>query len=350
MQKIVAAVIGAGRIGRLHCENLLNHIPEIDLKAVSDPFIDEKWAQSKNIEVVLKDHQAILDDPEIDVVLICSRSLSHAELIEQAAEKGKHIFCEKPVALHPLTIVSALKKVDQANVKLQVGFNRRFDPSFAAVKDNVAKGRVGDVHLVKIISRDPSPPPLDYLKESGGLFLDMTIHDFDMARFLSNSEIKEVYALGQTLVNPEIAKYDDIDTALITLTFENDAIGIIENSRQAVYGYDQRIEVFGSKGSVSAGNLTPTSVKILTDNGSTLDKPLYFFLERYKDAFIEELKSFFKSIEENTPVAVSGEDGLIPVLIGLAAKRSIELHKPVMVEEIKKEYFRLTPSPISNIK
>jgi len=334
MKAVTFGIIGAGRIGKLHADNLLSRVDGARLKAITDPFLDEDWAASRNIPLTGKDHRILLDDPEIDAILIGSPSAEHAPQMIECAETGKHIFCEKPIALDPEIIRNALAEVDKSGVKLQVGFNRRFDPNFAAVQQQVASGALGDPHIIRITSRDPAPPPAEYVAGSGGMFLDMTIHDFDMARFLSRSEVTEVHAYGAVLVDLEIGKAGDIDTAVISLKFANGALGIIENSRKAVYGYDQRVEVFGAKGTAMADNNTPTSMIVLNESGTIRDKPLYFFLERYKTAFVTEMQSFVDAIREDKPTLVSGKDGLVPVLIAMAAKESLKTGKPVQVVSV----------------
>jgi len=334
MKPVTFGIIGAGRIGKLHADNLLSRVDGACLKAITDPFLDEDWAASRNIPLTGKDHRILLDDPEIDAVLIGSPSSEHAPQMIECAEAGKHIFCEKPIALDPEIIRNALAEVDKSGVKLQVGFNRRFDPNFSAVQHQVASGALGDPHIIRITSRDPAPPPAEYVAGSGGMFLDMTIHDFDMARFLSSSEVTEVHAYGAVLVDPEIGKAGDIDTAVISLKFANGALGIIENSRKAVYGYDQRVEVFCAKGTAMADNNTPTSMVVLNESGTIRDKPLYFFLERYKTAFVAEMQSFVDAIREDKPTLVSGKDGLVPVLIAMAAKESLKTGKPVQVVSV----------------
>ncbi len=334
MKPVTFGIIGAGRIGKLHADNLLSRVDGARLKAITDPFLDEDWVASRNIPLTGKDHRILLDDPEIDAILIGSPSAEHAPQMIECAEAGKHIFCEKPIALDPEIIRNALAEVDKSGVKLQVGFNRRFDPNFSAVQHQVASGALGDPHIIRITSRDPAPPPAEYVAGSGGMFLDMTIHDFDMARFLSGSEVNEVHAYGAVLVDPEIGKAGDIDTAVISLKFANGALGIIENSRKAVYGYDQRVEVFGAKGTAMADNNTPTSMIVLNESGTIRDKPLYFFLERYKTAFISELQAFVDAIREDKPTLVSGKDGLVPVLIAMAAKESLKTGKPVQVVSV----------------
>jgi len=334
MKPVTFGIIGAGRIGKLHADNLLSRVDGACLKAITDPFLDEDWAASRNIPLTGKDHRILLDDPEIDAILIGSPSAEHAPQMIECAEAVKHIFREKPIALDPEIIRNALVEVDKSGVKLQVGFNRRFDPNFSAVQHQVASGALGDPHIIRITSRDPAPPPAEYVAGSGGMFLDMTIHDFDMARFLSSSEVTEVHAYGAVLVDPEIGKAGDIDTAVISLKFTNGALGIIENSRKAVYGYDQRVEVFGAKGTAMADNNTPTSMIVLNESGTIRDKPLYFFLERYKTAFVAEMQAFVDAIREDKPTLVSGKDGLVPVLIAMAAKESLKTGKPVQVVSV----------------
>ena len=334
MKPVTFGIIGAGRIGKLHADNLLSRVDGARLKAITDPFLDEDWVASRNIPLTGKDHRILLDDPEIEAILIGSPSAEHAQQMIECAEAGKHIFCEKPIALDPEIIRNALAEVDKSGVKLQVGFNRRFDPNFSAVQHQVASGALGDPHIIRITSRDPAPPPAEYVAGSGGMFLDMTIHDFDMARFLSGSEVNEVHAYGAVLVDPEIGKAGDIDTAVISLKFANGALGIIENSRKAVYGYDQRVEVFGAKGTAMADNNTPTSMIVLNESGTIRDKPLYFFLERYKTAFVAEMQAFVDAIREDKPTLVSGKDGLVPVLIAMAAKESLKTGKPVQVVSV----------------
>jgi myo-inositol 2-dehydrogenase/D-chiro-inositol 1-dehydrogenase len=238
MTDIIAGVVGAGRIGKIHASNIIN-TPGVRLKAVADPYIvPDEWT-GRGVEPLL-DPEAVLHDDDIDAVLICSPTPTHAEFTEAAARAGKHIFCEKPIDLDPDRISRTLRIVDEAGVKLQVGFNRRFDPTFARLRKAVVDGEIGDVHLVKIVARDPSPPPVEYVRDSGGMFLDMTIHDFDMVRFLSCSEVEEVHAFGAVLVDPAIGEAGDVDTAVVTLKLASGALAVIENSRRAVFGYDHR--------------------------------------------------------------------------------------------------------------
>lgn len=275
-----------------------------------------------------------MEDPNIDAVFICSSTDTHSPISIEAAKAGKHIFCEKPIDHDLDKIQEVLKAVKESGVKYQVGFNRRFDRNFKHVRDVVAGGGIGDVQIVKVTSRDPEAPPISYVKVSGGIFVDMTIHDFDMVRYLSGSEVEEVSTFGACLVDPAIGQAGDVDTCIITLRFKNGALGVIDNSRQAVYGYDQRVEVFGSKGMIAAENETPNNTTYYTCDGVYREKPLYFFLERYNDAFIQEENSFVEACLKGQDTPVGSFDGLQPVRIAIAAKKSWQLGGvPVKVEE-----------------
>ncbi|MEC0173923.1 inositol 2-dehydrogenase [Paenibacillus favisporus] len=327
-------VIGAGRIGRLHTENLLKH-PQVNVKAIADLQIDHAraWANGLGIPLLTQDAEQIIGDPGIDAVFICTSTNTHIDMIERSAKAGKHIFCEKPISFDVRGTLRALQSAADGGVKFQLGFNRRFDPNFRRVKEIVASGEIGDPHLIKITSRDPSPPPHDYIKVSGGLFMDMAIHDFDMARFLSGSEVDEVYVQGAVLVDPVIGELGDVDTAVIMLRFRNGAIGVIDNSRQAAYGYDQRVEVFGSLGQVNVQNDFPNSAEVSTAGGVYRDKPKHFFLERYEAAYRLEIESFIKAIVNNEDVPVSGEDGYQAELLADAARKSWLEKRPVSLSE-----------------
>ncbi len=297
-------LIGGGRIGKIHARNIVSHVPHAHVARIVDiaPAAVKEWAGGLGIAEVSADARDILDDPAIDAVIICSSTTTHADLVVAAAEKGKHVFCEKPLDLTPQGARRAIAAAEKAGVRLQVGFNRRFDHNFARIGALVKNGSVGRPHIVRITSRDPAPPPPAYVKVSGGIFLDMTIHDFDMARFLSGAEVTEVYARGAVLVDPAIGAAGDVDTAIVVLTFDNGCLGVIDNSRSAAYGYDQRVEVFGSLGSASCANDTPTSVALATRESVAGDTPLYFFLERYRQAFIDEMTAFVDAVRNATPV------------------------------------------------
>ncbi|AGB42377.1 putative dehydrogenase [Halobacteroides halobius DSM 5150] len=336
---IKVGIIGAGRIGKVHAESITNYVPNAEIKGIADPYIDdetEEWANSMGIPNVYKDYKEILTDSEIEAVLVCSSTDTHSQISIEAAKAGKHIFCEKPIDHDLDKIHEVLNVVEEEGVKFQVGFNRRFDHNFKAVKEAVEAGKVGEPHIIKITSRDPEAPPIDYVKLSGGIFLDMTIHDFDMVRYLSGSEVEEVYAAGEVLVDPEIGEAGDVDTAVITLKLKNGAIAVIDNSREAAYGYDQRAEVFGSKGSVKVTNDRESTAVVSTEKGVTKEKPLYFFLERYMESFADEIKQFVNAVANDTEVPVDGTDGLKPILIGLAAQKSLEKGRPVKPSQIAK--------------
>jgi myo-inositol 2-dehydrogenase/D-chiro-inositol 1-dehydrogenase len=329
-------LVGAGRIGKLHGELLTKNIPEAEIKTVAEIYADDvgKWAKHLRISKLTTDYTDILNDPEIDAVLVCSSTDTHAQFIIEAANAGKHIFCEKPIDFDIEKIKQALSAVAAAGVKLQIGFNRRFDHNFMKVREIVEAGKIGDVQIVKITSRDPAPPPIDYIKVSGTIFLDMTIHDFDMARYLSLSEVEEVYTQGVVLIDPAIGAAGDVDTAITTLRFANGSLGVIDNSRQAVYGYDQRVEVFGSKGYVEVKNDCPNSATLSTAEGVISEKPFYFFLERYTTSYIEELKAFVDAVINDKDPPITGTDGLQPVRIGVAALQSLKENRPVKIKEI----------------
>jgi len=330
-------VIGAGRIGQLHAKHLAYRVAQAKLVMICD--IAEKaakqCAQECQVARYSADYHDILEDPNIQAVLICSSTDTHAQIIEEAASAGKHIFCEKPIDHDLRKIDRALAAVEKAGVLLQVGFNRRFDANYQRVRQAVASGEIGEPHLMHIISRDPGPPPIEYIKVSGGIFLDMTIHDFDMARFLIGSEVEEVYAAGAVRVDPAIGAAGDLDTVMITLKFANGVIATIDNSRKAAYGYDQRAEVFGSKGCISTANNYPNTATIQTKDDVRRDLPLNFFLDRYIDSYLEEIDQFLKAVLEKSPLPVSGKDGRIPVVMAQAARKSYEENRPVRLDEIE---------------
>lgn len=322
-------VIGAGRIGQLHINYLRTH-KDVKIKWISDLYCDkmEDWIKKAGIENKTKDHMDIINDPEVDVVVICSPTDTHVDIIKEACAKGKHIFCEKPISLSIDEAKIALEAVKEANVKLQMGFNRRFDKNFKELRNILNKGELGNIQTLRITSRDPEPPPVEYIKRSGGLFMDMMIHDFDMARYLMQSEITEVYATGGALVNPDIAQYDDIDTALVTLKFENGSMAMIENCRRSVYGYDQRVEVLGDKGAIDVGNEQTTTLNYHRAEGISKDNPPYFFLERYSDAYKVEMHGFIEAILNDTDVICSIDDGYKAQEIAVKCKESLLSNEP----------------------
>ena len=336
MKKLNVGIIGAGRIGQVHAKSITYHIPQAKIVAISDIYYEgaEKVAESLGIPNAYEDYHEILNNPEIDAVLICSSTDTHADIAVEAAEAGKHIFCEKPVDLTVAKIKKVIAAVEKAGVKLQIGFNRRYDHNFAEIKRLANDGKLGKLQTIKITSRDPEPPSIDYVKVSGGIFLDMTVHDFDMARFIGG-EVEEVYANAAVTVDETIGEAGDVDTALIALKFKNGAIGVIDNCRKACYGYDQRLEVFGTGGQASAANDTPTNVSYINENGNMTDKPLYFFLERYMQSFTDEMTEFINAVQNDELTKTTVNDGLEALRLGLAAKLSVKEHRPVKLSEIE---------------
>jgi myo-inositol 2-dehydrogenase/D-chiro-inositol 1-dehydrogenase len=311
-------------------------VPGAQLAAIADINLTAAQALAARLSVpaATAEYRSILDDPAVEAVIICSSTETHARLIEEAAAAGKHIFCEKPIDFDLGRTDRALAAAAEAGVKLQIGFNRRFDANFRKVQEVVAGGKIGAPHLLRITSRDPAPPPAAYIKVSGGIFLDMTIHDFDMARYLMASEVIEVFATGAVLIDPAIGALGDVDTAVTMLRFANGAIGAIDNSRQAVYGYDQRVEVFGSGGVVAISNNAADNAVISDAHGVHGGLPLYFFLERYAESYTAEMKAFVRAVQQDLIPPVTGAAGRAAVVIGLAAKKSLAENRPVKLDEI----------------
>lgn len=332
-------IIGAGRIGKVHLESVSYHVKNATVTAMADPFMNEeteKLIRSYGVSKVTKDYKDILNDKDIDAVLVCSSTDTHAAISIEAINAGKHVFCEKPVD-HSIEKIQAVADAlkEHPDIKFQVGFNRRFDHNFAAIRKAYDDGKIGEAHILKITSRDPEPPNPAYIKVSGGIFLDMTIHDFDMACFLTDSDVEELYVNSAVLVDPAIGEQGDVDTAIITMKMANGALAVIDNSRKAAYGYDQRAELFGSKGMVATSNDTVSSAVISNADGVTGEKPLFFFLERYMGSFSEEMRQFTEAVINDTEVPVGIHAGLQSVKIGLAARKSVEEHRPVKISEIQ---------------
>ena len=335
MKKIKFGIAGLGRIGRIHLENLSTKFNDIELLAISDVDPNIKGLAKKySIPNFYNNYEDLVNNKDIEAVVICSPTKFHAEHIIKAAKSGKKIFCEKPMDLSLDTVSKVIKVLDEVNINLFLAFNRRFDPNFKKVKEIVSKGDIGEIQIIKITSRDPSPPPISYIKTSGGLFLDMSIHDFDMARFISEKEIVEVDAKGVVFNDVEIEKNGDIDTAVITLTLENNAMVVIDNSRKAAYGYDQRIEVFGSKGMCGSENKLHNNFYFYDQKGSMGSLPMDFFMDRYSESYYNEIKSFIECLKDNKKPPVNQKDGLMALAIGLAAKKSMKEKRRVKISEI----------------
>jgi myo-inositol 2-dehydrogenase / D-chiro-inositol 1-dehydrogenase len=327
-------LVGTGRIGRIHAETLSQNAAA-RLVALTDVHLESarECAARFRVPEVANDFDDLLRNEEIQAVAICSSTETHSEFIRRCAEAGKHIFCEKPIDSDLSRIDAVLGAVEAAGVKLMVGFNRRFDSNHLRIKEALEGGEIGEPHLLHIISRDPAPPPLEYVRVSGGLFFDMTIHDFDMARFLLG-EVEEVYACAGVRVDPRIGEAGDVDTALITLKFRSGALGTIDNSRQAVYGYDQRVEVFGSQGGLRSENSYPHEVTLSTARTVERGLPKNFFLDRYMASYRLEMDRFVHCVLTDAPSPVSGQDGRAPVVMALAAQKSLRENRPVRLTEI----------------
>lgn len=324
-------VLGAGRIGNIHARNVAAHprgrvvsIADAEAKA-ADALATATGARTAAVD-------AILGDASINAILICTPTDTHADLIERGVKAGKAVFCEKPVDLDSARIEACLKVVAAAKGKLMIGFNRRFDPSFADLRRRIGAGDAGTVELVTILSRDPSPPPISYVERSGGLFRDMMIHDFDMARFLLGEEPVEVFAAGSCLVDKAIGAAGDVDTAAVVVKTASGKIAQISNSRRATYGYDQRLEVHGSLGLLTAGNRTATTVTFADGKGYRGDPALPFFLERYAEAYRAEIDTFISGVLDGKPIAPTGEDGLRAQRLADAATQSAKTGQPVRLD------------------
>jgi myo-inositol 2-dehydrogenase/D-chiro-inositol 1-dehydrogenase len=328
------AVIGVGRIGSLHAELLARRVEGAELACVADADGETARTVGAQLSVPSTDVEEALAG-DADAVAICSSTDTHADLIVAAARAGKAIFCEKPVSLDLGEVDRALGEVESAGVPFQIGFNRRFDPAHRAVHDAVANGTVGEPQIVRISSRDPAPPPRSYVEASGGIFLDMTIHDFDMARYVAGSEVVEVFARGAVQIDQGFAEAGDVDTALVMLVHESGCLTAIDNSRQAIYGYDQRVEVLGSAGMAASENPLAHTAVVRTADGTQLPTLPYFYLERYVPSYLREWDAFVAAVETGAPPPVTVADARAPLVIGLAAWRSLREGRPVEVAEVE---------------
>lgn len=335
MKKIKFGIAGVGRMGSIHLENLVTKFPNTEVVAISDISSNaKKLAKKFNVSKVYDSYDDMVNDSEVEVVVICSPTDFHANHIIKAAKAGKQVFCEKPMDLSLDTVKEVMQIVNDAGVKLFVAFNRRYDPNFQKVKQIVDSGKIGTPQIIKITSRDPGPPPVSYIKVSGGLFLDMAIHDFDMARFISGKEVVEVFAKGDVFIDPAIKEAGDIDTAITTLILEDGGMVVIDNSRKAAYGYDQRLEVFGSKGMTGTDNKLHNNHFIVDQNGAHGSLPMDFFMDRYEASYFNEMQSFINCLVENDQPQTSGKDGLMSLAVGLAAKKSLIENRPIKLSEI----------------
>ena len=330
MNDINLAIVGFGRIGKIHAANIIAS-ENTNLRIIIDPILDV----NNNFTSIGISQSKEIDDlysvDNIDGVIICSPSQYHIEQIKKISQKTKNIFCEKPLGLSVSDILEVKSLVTNDKLNLHVGFNRRCDPDFSSLKIAISNGEIGDLHTIKVTSRDPSPPPISYIKKSGGIFLDMTIHDFDMVKYLSGSEIFKIYAKGGCFIDPEIKNAKDIDTAIINMNLKNGVLATINNSRKAVYGYDQRVEVLGSKGTLKVSNSLLSGVQKGTKNGFTISNPKNFFIDRYERSYQKEISDFIKTIKGEVIEYATVDDGLHALKSGLAANKSLLKNKPVLV-------------------
>ncbi|MKV13600.1 myo-inositol 2-dehydrogenase [Salmonella enterica] len=334
MKKLRCGVIGLGRVGKMHVENMYL-LPQLDIICAADYFIEEMsdWLYSVNITSGYKNYQELLQRDDIEAVFIFTSTDMHEEIVTAAAQAGKHIFCEKPLCMNEdeQASMAVLRKVKEKGVTLQVAFNRRFDPQFHEVFELVRSGKIGRPQMIKITSRDPDLLPHDLIKRIGGLIFDFTMHDFDMARFMMQDEVSEVYVKGNTLIDPSLKNIDDVDTLAVMLTFRNGGYALIDNSRRAVYGYDQRVEVFGSEGMAYADNVSESTVKVFNSQHCIMKNPLPDFTVRYREAYRTEILHFIDSVLHHTPVVCTGEDALLAQRIAIAAQQSLKSGLPVKI-------------------
>lgn len=334
MKKLRCGVIGLGRVGKMHVENMYL-LPQLDIICAADYFIEEMsdWLYSVNITSGYKNYQELLQRNDIEAVFIFTSTDMHEEIVTAAAQAGKHIFCEKPLSMNEdeQASMAVLRKVKEKGVTLQVAFNRRFDPQFHEVFELVRSGKIGRPQMIKITSRDPDLLPHDLIKRIGGLIFDFTMHDFDMARFMMQDEVSEVYVKGNTLIDPSLKNIDDVDTLAVMLTFRNGGYALIDNSRRAVYGYDQRVEVFGSEGMAYADNVSESTVKVFNSQHCIMKNPLPDFTVRYREAYRTEILHFIDSVLHHTPVVCTGEDALLAQRIAIAAQQSLKSRLPVKI-------------------
>ncbi|MBI1416441.1 MAG: inositol 2-dehydrogenase [Limimaricola sp.] len=326
-------LLGAGRIGKVHARAITGD-PAAQLVAVTDALPAAAQALAETYGCAIRTTDEIMDAADIDAVVICTPTDTHADLIERAVRAGKAVFCEKPIDLSIARVQACLNVVAEAKGTLMVGFNRRFDPDFMAVKAAIDAGHVGKVEMVTITSRDPGPPPADYITRSGGIFRDMTIHDFDMARWLLGEEPETVLAAASVLTDPEIGRLGDYDSVNVILRTASGRQAIITNTRRASYGYDQRIEVLGAEGSVAAENMREANIEIANAKGFTRPPLLNFFMTRYVAAYANEIASFIAAVTEGAPTPTTGEDGLRALALAEAALKSVAEGHVVNVSDV----------------
>jgi myo-inositol 2-dehydrogenase/D-chiro-inositol 1-dehydrogenase len=335
LKNIRVGILGLGRIGKIHLENLSTRIQGAEVVGVMNPSTAGlDYARRFNVPLVTSDPNELILHPGIDAIIIAAPTNAHADYAIASAKAGKAIFCEKPIDLSLDKVLETLQIVEASRVPMMLAFNQRLDPNFAEAKAAIDAGKLGAIHTIHIISRDPAPPPVSYIKASGGLFMDMTIHDLDMASYLVNAEVIEVFAKGFNLVDPEIGNAGDIDTGVVVLTFQNNVTAVIQNSRKAIYGYDQRLEVFGSAGMMKVENPAKNTSIFYDSEGGKSARHLDFFMDRYAESYRLEMNAFIQALQNNQPMPITGQDGLRAMILALAAKLSVEENRPVKPAEI----------------
>jgi len=325
-------LIGLGRIGKMHAENILFNFPRVNLKSVADSSIDEKWIKSLNVENIYSNPDDIINDKNIQAVLITTPTPTHINYIKKCAENNKHVFCEKPIAVTVNEIKKVIDIVENHNVHLQVGLNRRFDKNFKEMKKKLREGYIGEIHTIHIVNRDSQIPQYKFLKSSGGLLLDMSIHDFDMIQYLTGSKIEEIFVNGDSFIEPKLKDIGDIDTATIILELENNIMCSILNCRQTHYGYDQRIEILGLEGLLIVENDYENLCLLITDINTNRSRIKNSFIERYKNSYIAELDHFFKCVQSNNTPRVGATDILSAVQVAIAGQESLKQNLPQRID------------------
>ena len=326
-------LLGAGRIGQVHAEVVAAH-EGTKLAAISDVYAPAAEELAAKYHAQVRSSDEIIADDAINAVLIATSTDTHSDLIEAATQAGKAVMCEKPVDLSLERARACLKAVSATGRPVMIGFNRRFDPSFAAIRDSLAAGQIGKAELLSVTSFDPAPPPVEYIKVSGGMFRDMMIHDFDMTNFIMGETPVSISASGACLVDPEIGRAGDIDTAVVTLSYADGKLAVIKNSRRAAYGYDQRLELLGADGLLQAQNMLENTVVKSTGQGVISAKPTYFFIERYMPAYKAEWAAFVAAVQEGDDMPVSLQDGVQALAMAEAAQRSFDSSKPVRLADV----------------
>ena len=334
-KKINIALIGLGRMGKIHFRHLLQSLPGVSLVAVSDALYNKIDFEKEYPGIFFSNNaEEVINHAEVEAVVICTPTSTHAMLVEKVILQGKHIFCEKPLDLSLAITIDVLQKAKEAGIKLMFGFNRRFDPDFMQTKKSVREGKIGNPQIIKITNRDPGLPSLEFIKTSGGMFMDFTIHDFDMVRYIMDKEVTEVFARGLVFIDEAVGLAGDIDTALITLTFEDGTYAVIDNSRKAVYGYDQRLEVFGDGGMIQVENNLYNRNVVYDENGIHQALPLNSFSERYIGSYLKEMELFIEAVVNNKELPVGSKDMIAATALAYAAKKSVEEKRVVRLSEI----------------